>query len=79
MAINGCWFVVQEQVEQNLAVRCMQSVGTMLATLRIDQGEQVTAQLLEKLEMMGMISAEGRAVAAEAVGEQYRAVRRQVS
>eukprot|EP01045_Picozoa_sp_COSAG04_P009053 COSAG04_NODE_515_length_13209_cov_19.059115_18_plen_78_part_00 len=29
--------------------------------------------------MMGMISAEGRAVAAEAVGEQYRAVRRQVS
>ena len=40
---------------------------------------QVTAQLLEKLEMMGMISAEGRAVAAEAVGEQYRAVRRQVS
>ena len=29
--------------------------------------------------MMGMISPEGRAVAAEAVGEQYRAVRRQVS
>ena len=28
---------VQEQVEQNLAVRCMQSVGTMLATMRIDQ------------------------------------------
>ena len=37
MVINGCWFVVQEQVEQNLAVRCMQSVGTMLATMRIDQ------------------------------------------
>ena len=47
--------------------------------MRIDQGEQVTAQLLEKLEMMGMISPEGRVVAAEAVGEQYRAVRRQVS
>ena len=29
--------VVQEQVEQNLAVRCMQSVGNMLATMRIDQ------------------------------------------
>ena len=50
----------------------------VVATMRIDQGEQVTAQLLEKLEMMGMISPEGRVVAAEAVGEQYRAVRRQV-
>ena len=42
--VMGFPSLLQEQVEQNLAVRCMQSVGTMLATMRIDQGEQVRSQ-----------------------------------
>ena len=61
----------QQQVEQNIAVRCMRDVGTMMATMCVD--ETVGSDLLGKLEMMGMISTEGNGVSAGLISEQYAA------
>jgi hypothetical protein len=64
----------QQQVEQNIAVRCLRDVATMMATMHVPPG--VGQELLDKLEMLGMISATGKDVAEGVCEEQYQAAAR---
>jgi hydrogenase maturation factor HypF (carbamoyltransferase family) len=64
----------QQQVEQNIAVRCVRDVGTMMATMHVPNA--IATDLLEKLQMLDMISGTGKDVAAALCEEQYQAAER---
>lgn len=65
----------QQQVEQNIAVRCLRDVATMMAAMHVPP--TVGSELIGKLEMLGMISATGKDVAGGVCEEQYQAAARQ--
>jgi hypothetical protein len=57
----------QQQVEQNIAVRCVSALGPMLGRLEVPA--EVPAALLEKLRMLSVLTDEGHAVASAALRE----------
>lgn len=65
----------QQQVEQNIAVRCLRDVVIMMAAMHVPPA--VNTELLDKLEMLGMISGTGKDVATGVAEEQYQAAARE--
>ena len=51
-----CSVSVRRQVEQNIAVRCLQALGPLLAAM--DVSPSIGAGLLDKLQMLSMLSLE---------------------